>query len=72
TVKSDDFTGRNKIYESIIKGEFPSNPGVPESFKVLTKELEGLGIDVQLIKNPEREEVVKPKERKTSKKAKAK
>ncbi|MEW6011779.1 MAG: DNA-directed RNA polymerase subunit beta [Elusimicrobiota bacterium] len=72
TVKSDDFTGRNKIYESIIKGEFPSNPGVPESFKVLTKELEGLGIDVQLIKNPEREEVVKPKERKTSKKTKAK
>ncbi len=50
TVKSDDFTGRNKIYESIIKGEFPSKPGVPESFKVLTKELQGLALDVQLIK----------------------
>ena len=50
TVKSDDFTGRNKMYEHIIKGEFPNEPGVPESFKVLVKELQALALDVDLIK----------------------
>jgi len=69
TVKSDDFTGRNKIYESIIKGDFPSNPGVPESFKVLTKELQGLAINVQLLKNPQSQEL-KANEKKTTKKSK--
>jgi len=50
TVKSDDFVGRTKMYEAIIKGEFPPQPGVPESFKVLVKELQALSLDVDLIK----------------------
>ncbi len=49
TVKSDDVTGRSKIYEAIVKGEDPPEPGVPESFNVLVKELQGLGLDFKLI-----------------------
>ncbi|MFH2035610.1 MAG: DNA-directed RNA polymerase subunit beta [Candidatus Zixiibacteriota bacterium] len=49
TVKSDDVTGRSKIYEAIVKGENPPEPGIPESFNVLIKELQGLGLDVKLI-----------------------
>jgi DNA-directed RNA polymerase subunit beta len=48
TVKSDDIQGRAKIYESIVKGENPPEPGVPESFNVLVKELQSLGLDVEL------------------------
>ncbi len=48
TVKSDDVTGRSKIYEAIVKGENPPEPGVPESFNVLVKELQSLGLDVLL------------------------
>ncbi len=47
TVKSDDVTGRSKIYESIVKGENPAEPGVPESFNVLAKELQSLCLDIQ-------------------------
>jgi len=50
TVKSDDVTGRTKMYEAIIKGEAPTQPGVPESFKVLVKELQALGLNVELLK----------------------
>jgi DNA-directed RNA polymerase subunit beta len=50
TVKSDDFAGRTKMYESIVKGELPTQPGVPESFKVLVKELQALGVSVELLK----------------------
>ena len=50
TVKSDDFVGRTKMYESIVKGEAPAQPGVPESFKVLIKELQALGLSVDLLK----------------------
>ena len=50
TVKSDDFVGRTKMYESIVKGETPAQPGVPESFKVLVKELQALGLSVDLLK----------------------
>jgi DNA-directed RNA polymerase subunit beta len=50
TVKSDDVTGRTKMYEAIIKGEAPAQPGVPESFKVLVKELQALGLNVELLK----------------------
>jgi DNA-directed RNA polymerase subunit beta len=50
TVKSDDVIGRTKMYESIIKGEAPAQPGVPESFKVLVKELQALGLNVELMK----------------------
>ena len=50
TVKSDDFAGRTKMYESIVKGDAPAQPGVPESFKVLIKELQALGLSVDLLK----------------------
>ena len=53
TVKSDDFVGRTKMYESIVKGEAPTQPGVPESFKVLIKELQALGLSVDLLKKVE-------------------
>ena len=49
TVKSDDVTGRSKVYEAIVKGENPPEPGIPESFNVLIKELQALGLDVKLI-----------------------
>jgi DNA-directed RNA polymerase subunit beta len=49
TVKSDDVTGRSRVYEAIVKGENPPEPGIPESFNVLVKELQSLGLDVDLI-----------------------
>ena len=48
TIKSDDRVGRRKAYESIIKGKPLPKPSIPEAFKVLTKELMGLGMDVEL------------------------
>ena len=51
TVKSDDVDGRVKMYDSIIKGEAISEPGIPESFKVLINELRALGLNVDLLKN---------------------
>jgi DNA-directed RNA polymerase subunit beta len=52
TAKSDDVYGRAKIYEAIVKGEAAIEPGVPESFNVLVRELQSLGLDVELIKKP--------------------
>lgn len=49
TIKSDDIVGRVKTYEAIVKGENIPEPGVPESFKVLIKELQSLGLDVQVL-----------------------
>jgi DNA-directed RNA polymerase subunit beta len=49
TVKSDDVAGRSRIYEAIVKGENPPEPGIPESFNVLVKELQSLGLDVELV-----------------------
>ncbi|MBN1466854.1 DNA-directed RNA polymerase subunit beta [candidate division KSB1 bacterium] len=49
TVKSDDVRGRSRTYEAIVKGENIPDPGLPESFNVLIRELQGLGLDVQLI-----------------------
>jgi DNA-directed RNA polymerase subunit beta len=49
TIKSDDIVGRNKVYKAIVDGENVPNPGIPESFRVLVKELQGLGISVKLI-----------------------
>ena len=49
TVKSDDIVGRVKAYESIVKGESVLEPGVPESFKVLLKELQSLGLAVDVV-----------------------
>jgi len=48
TVKSDDVKGRSKTYEAIVKGENLPDPGIPESFNVLLKELQGLGLDIEL------------------------
>jgi DNA-directed RNA polymerase subunit beta len=48
TVKSDDVTGRSKVYEAIVKGDNLPQPGIPESFNVLVKELQALGLDVTL------------------------
>lgn len=48
TVKSDDVIGRTKIYESIVKGEHTLRPGTPESFNVLVKELQSLGLDIRM------------------------
>ena len=50
TVKSDDVASRTKMYESIIKGETMTEPGVPESFKVLIKELQSMGLSIELLK----------------------
>ena len=49
TVKSDDLIGRLKTYEAIVKGEQVPKPGVPESFKVMIRELQGLGLDVRVL-----------------------
>ena len=53
TVKSDDVISRTKMYESIIKGEMMSEPGIPESFKVLVRELQSLGLHIDLKKKDE-------------------
>ncbi len=55
TVKSDDVVGRVKTYEAIVKGENVPEPGVPESFKVLIKELQSLGLDVRLYSKDNKE-----------------
>jgi DNA-directed RNA polymerase subunit beta len=52
TAKSDDVYGRAKIYEAIVKGEAAIEPGIPESFNVLVRELQSLCLDVELIKKP--------------------
>jgi len=55
TVKSDDVVGRVKTYEAIVKGENVPEPGVPESFKVLIKELQSLGLDVKILSSDDEE-----------------
>jgi len=57
TAKSDDVYGRTKIYEAIVKGEAAMEPGVPESFNVLIRELQSLCLDVELIKAAEKKPV---------------
>ena len=53
TVKSDDVNGRTRIYESIVKGQNSLSPGIPESFNVLVKELQGLGLNMELLAEQE-------------------
>ncbi len=53
TVKSDDMAGRTRMYEKIVKGQNVFEPGLPESFRVLTKELQSLGLDINLIEDKE-------------------
>ncbi|MCL2540099.1 MAG: DNA-directed RNA polymerase subunit beta [Firmicutes bacterium] len=55
TVKSDDIAGRTKVYESIVKGQPIAEPGIPESFKVLIKELQSLGLDMRILTEDSRE-----------------
>ena len=55
TVKSDDVVGRVKTYESIVKGQNIPEPGIPESFKVLIKELQSLGLDVQVLRDDDQD-----------------
>ncbi len=50
TVKSDDVEGRSRVYEAIVKGDVPDEPGLPESFNVLVRELQSLCLDVELLK----------------------
>jgi DNA-directed RNA polymerase subunit beta len=59
TVKSDDIVGRVKTYEAIVKGENIPEPGVPESFKVLLKELQALALDVRVLMGPNTEVEIK-------------
>ena len=59
TVKSDDVVGRVKTYEAIVKGENIPEPGIPESFKVLIKELQSLGLDIKLYNDKDEEIEVK-------------
>ncbi|MDK2986149.1 MAG: DNA-directed polymerase subunit beta [Clostridia bacterium] len=62
TVKSDDVVGRVKTYEAIVKGENVPEPGVPESFKVLVKELQSLGLDVKVLSEEDTEIEIKEEE----------
>ena len=55
TVKSDDVVGRVKAYEAIVKGENIPEPGVPESFKVLIKELQSIGLDIKVLNEDAKE-----------------
>jgi DNA-directed RNA polymerase subunit beta len=50
TIKSDNISGRNEIYSAIVKGTMDFNPGLPESFNVLMKELKSLALNVELVK----------------------
>ncbi len=56
TVKSDDVEGRSRVYEAIVKGKYSFEPGLPESFNVLVRELKALALDVKFIKELEEEE----------------
>ncbi len=61
TVKSDDVTGRNRMYEAIVKGEHLLEPGLPESFNVLVKELQSLALNVELIEDENEKDMSKLK-----------
>ncbi len=58
TIKSDDVSGRSRAYENIVKGENLSRPGIPESFKVLVRELQSIGLDLQVARTNEEGEMV--------------
>lgn len=59
TVKSDDVQGRVKAYEAIVKGQNIPQPGVPESFKVLIKELQSIGLDIRVLDHESRDIIIK-------------
>jgi DNA-directed RNA polymerase subunit beta len=66
TIKSDDVTGRTKVYESIVRGDDTFEPGIPESFNVLVKEIRSLGLNVELdmreVIDPNQAELAPPQE----------
>ena len=62
TIKSDDVRGRVKVYEAIVKGENIPEPGIPESFKVLVKEMQSLGLNVEMLSAGEEVELVELEE----------
>ena len=62
TVKSDDVVGRVKAYESIVKGDNIPEPGVPESFKVLIKELQAIGLDIKVLNEDAKEIAIRDEE----------
>ncbi len=72
TVKSDDVVGRLKTYESIVKGDNIPEPGVPEGFKVLIKELQSLVLDVRILSGDNKEIVIKDVDYEVNEKEKAK
>ncbi|KUG03186.1 dna-directed rna polymerase beta subunit [hydrocarbon metagenome] len=72
TVKSDDVVGRLKTYESIVKGENIPEPGVPEGFKVLIKELQSLSLDVRILSEDDKEIQIKDADYDLNEKEKAK
>lgn len=53
TVKSDDVPGRSKLFEALVKGENTPEPGIPEAFSVLVRELQGLGLEVKVMHDVE-------------------
>ena len=71
TVKSDDVVGRLKTYESIVKGDNIPEPGVPEGFKVLIKELQSLALDVKILSGGDEELPIKGNEYEINEKEKA-
>ena len=71
TVKSDDVVGRLKTYESIVKGENIPEPGVPEGFKVLIKELQSLALDVRVLSGEDEEILIKDIDYEVNEKEKA-
>jgi DNA-directed RNA polymerase subunit beta len=68
TVKSDDVAGRSRMYEAIVKGQQKLTPGTPESFNVLVKELQGLCLDIKMIRAISDQEEGKPSEKTKDKK----
>jgi DNA-directed RNA polymerase subunit beta len=66
TVKSDDVVGRTRMYESIVKGEYSLESGLPESFNVLIKELQSLGLDVELMEKAPAVEAAEPVKKPTA------
>jgi len=57
TVKSDDMAGRTRMYEKIVKGQNVLEPGIPESFRVMTKELQSLGLDINLLEDVDQPQI---------------
>jgi DNA-directed RNA polymerase subunit beta len=57
TVKSDDMAGRTRMYEKIVKGQNILEPGIPESFRVMTKELQSLGLDINLLEDVDQPQI---------------